>query len=171
MRESECGSQQSSPEWQEESHSERLSKALKVCVSVDPDPADNMQHVESSDGSPLPGIVEPTDEENIGNIPLPAGVEIRPAPSGPRNPTLAYWGLAFGALSDKVYEGLKLLRDATGPERPVQKGHVRVRWTCVSADVMKSHLAFLTSYSRAESRFMTTSLNRDPTQPVFWKHT
>ncbi|USP76320.1 uncharacterized protein yc1106_03594 [Curvularia clavata] len=122
---------QSSPEWQEESHSEILSKALKVLASVGPNPAnDDVQHVESPDGSPLPHIVEPTDEENTGNIPLPSEVEIRPAPSGPRNPTLAYWGLAFGALSDKVYEGLKLLRDATGPERPVQKGHVRVRWTC-----------------------------------------
>lgn len=81
---------------------------------------------------PVPQIIEPIDEVHVGEIPLPSEIEIRSAPTGVRHPTLMYWGLALSALSDKVYEGFKLLRDAVGPERPVPKGYVRVRWACVS---------------------------------------
>ena len=161
----------SSPEWQEESHSEILSRALKALASTVPDQARDKQSVEGTAGFPIPHVVEPADEDHIGKIALPSELEIRPASSGPRHPMLIYWGLAFGALSDKVYEGVKLLRDAIGPERPVPKGHVRVRWTCVSVGVLESQLVLLISYSRVESHFMMISLNSDRTQPVSWKHT
>ncbi|EOA86604.1 uncharacterized protein SETTUDRAFT_153410 [Exserohilum turcica Et28A] len=120
----------SSPEWQEESNSDELQAALRRALNKlvpDLDPGD--QGADTKD-IPVPQIIEPIDEVHVGEIPLPSEIEIRSAPTGVRHPTLMYWGLALSALSDKVYEGFKLLRDAVGPERPVPKGYVRVRWAC-----------------------------------------
>ncbi|KNG46731.1 transcription factor c2h2 [Stemphylium lycopersici] len=126
----------SSPKWQEVSHLELNSEALRRALN------DVVPHLddfkagasESNNNHSVPRIVEPTDIDHVGEIPLPSEVEIRSAPAGVRNPTLIYWGLAFNALSDKVYDGFKLLRDAIGTEQPVPEGHVRVRWTCTCGD-------------------------------------
>ncbi|KAI4688226.1 uncharacterized protein J4E84_005156 [Alternaria hordeiaustralica] len=78
----------------------------------------------------VPTIVEPSIDDHVGEIPLPPEAEIRMASSEGRNTTLRYWGLALSALSDKAYEGFRLLRDTFGTEPPVPQGHVRVRWNC-----------------------------------------
>ncbi|KAI4921132.1 uncharacterized protein J4E92_008118 [Alternaria infectoria] len=78
----------------------------------------------------VPTIVEPSIDDHVGEIPLPPEAEIRMASPEGRNTTLRYWGLALSALSDKAYEGFRLLRDTFGTEPPVPQGHVRVRWTC-----------------------------------------
>ncbi|KAI0571197.1 hypothetical protein TUN199_10933 [Pyrenophora tritici-repentis] len=119
-----------SPEWTEVNHSDKLREALKeVLGSTIPKLEDD--HAEGvTPRQTLPEIIEPVEDEHIGEIPLPSEVEIRSAPTNVRSPTLLYWGLALSALSDKAYEGFKLLRDAFGTEPPVPRGHVRVRWTC-----------------------------------------
>jgi len=122
-----------SPEWTEVDHSDELREALtKALGSAIPDMEENGVEV-TVPNRPLPRIVEPVETEHIGEIPLPSEVEIRSAPVNGRSPTMMYWGLALSALSDKAYEGFKLLRDALGTELPVPQGHVRVRWTCVGA--------------------------------------
>lgn len=126
----------SSPELQEASHSEALREALKTLSDVVSDPGNGDQDIGDTQDPAMNHFVEPVNEDCIGDIVLPSETEIRSAPSGMRNPVLMYWALAFGALSDKVYEGFKLLRDAVGPERPVPRGHVRVRWTCVSVNLL-----------------------------------
>ncbi|KAH7556370.1 hypothetical protein BM1_05804 [Bipolaris maydis] len=121
----------SSPDSQEASHSEVLREALRALGNVVSDPGNGDQSIgDTQDPTTVHGPVELLDENCIGDILLPSETEIRSAPSGVHNPALMYWALAFGALSDKVYEGFKLLRDVVGPERPVPRGHVRVRWTC-----------------------------------------
>ncbi|RMZ68486.1 transcription factor c2h2 [Pyrenophora seminiperda CCB06] len=125
----------SSPEWTEVNHSDELRsdelrEALKkIARSSFADIEDENGEVISPNRS-LPTIVEPVEDIHVGEIPLPSEVEIRSPPIHIRSPTLMYWGLAFSALSDKAYEGFKLLRDTFGSERPVPQGHVRVRWTC-----------------------------------------
>ncbi|KAF2848479.1 hypothetical protein T440DRAFT_480815 [Plenodomus tracheiphilus IPT5] len=78
----------------------------------------------------LPVIIEPTNEEAIGEISLPSDLELRSVPADNRNMTLRLLNLAISALSDKAYEGFKILRDRYGAEPPVPPGHVRVRWEC-----------------------------------------
>lgn len=126
----------SSPELQEASHSEVLRKALRALGDDVSDPGNGDQGIADTQDPTVHRLVESVDEDCIGDIMLPSETEIRSAPSGVRSPALMYWALAFGALSDKVYEGFKLLRDVVGPERPVQRGHVRVRWTCVSVNLL-----------------------------------
>jgi hypothetical protein len=103
-----------------------------------------LEHVDSrsenvgddSNNPSVPVIVEPPISDQVGDIPLPPETEIRLAPLESRSPTLRYWGLALSALSDKAYEGFKVLRDTFGAEPPVPQGHVRVRWTCVSNSIL-----------------------------------
>lgn len=85
------------------------------------------------DKQEIPRVVEPLDDEHVGEIQLPSEVEIRSSPAVGRNSTLRFWGLAIGALADKAYEGFTLLRHQYGTETPVAVGHVRVRWTCVGS--------------------------------------
>ncbi|KAL1798461.1 hypothetical protein ACET3X_002498 [Alternaria dauci] len=103
---------------------EALGRALGKVIPNNEDVEDDMKELS------VPRIIEPLDTEHIGEIPLPSEVEIRSAPLGGRSPTLMYWGLALSALSDKAYEGFRLLRDTFGTEPAVPQGHVRVRWTC-----------------------------------------
>jgi hypothetical protein len=120
----------SSPEWAEVDHPDQLREALgRMLGSVVP----SIDVEETNEERSLPRIVEPVDSGQIGEIPLPANVEIRSAPVGVRSPAFMFWGLALSALSEKAYEGFKLLRDTFGTEPPVPQGHVRVRWTCVSS--------------------------------------
>jgi hypothetical protein len=125
----------SSPEWQEASHSDVLRKALRALGNAASNQDNGEKGIEDTQDLSASHVNEPINEDRVGEILLPSETEIRSVPSGVHNPTLTYWVLAFGALSDKVYEGFKLLRDALGPEQPVPRGHVRVRWTCVSANV------------------------------------
>ncbi|EUC45147.1 hypothetical protein COCMIDRAFT_37109 [Bipolaris oryzae ATCC 44560] len=120
----------SSPELQEASHSEVLREALRALSDIVSDPSNGNQGIDDTQDPAVHRLAEPVNKDCIGDIVLPSETEIRSAPSGVRNPALVYWALAFGALSDKVYEGFKVLRDVVGPERPVPRGHVRVRWTC-----------------------------------------
>ncbi|CAN9225493.1 hypothetical protein CUC08_Gglean002805 [Alternaria sp. MG1] len=117
-----------SPDWEEVDHSEELRQALgRALGKVIPDDEDVEDDTTELS---VPRIIEPLDSEHVGEIPLPSEVEIRSAPFGKRSPTLMYWGLALSALSDKAYEGFRLLRDTFGTEPAVPQGHVRVRWTC-----------------------------------------
>jgi hypothetical protein len=120
-----------SPEWSEVDPEDELREALGRALG--PRFEDDEDVVETTHQGSIPIIVGPIDEECIGEIPLPSEIEIRPAPASLRSPVLMFWGLALSALSDKVYEGFKLLRDSYGAEPPVPQGHVRVRWTCVSS--------------------------------------
>jgi hypothetical protein len=119
-----------SPEWSEVDPEDQLREALGRALGSRFE--DDEDVVETTHQGSIPTIVEPIDER-IGEIPLPSEIEIRSAPAGLRSPVLMFWGLALSALSDKVYEGFKLLRDSYGTEPPVPQGHVRVRWTCVSS--------------------------------------
>ncbi|KAF1833858.1 hypothetical protein BDW02DRAFT_499688 [Decorospora gaudefroyi] len=124
----------SSPEWTEVVQSDELREALRKALGSTLSETDVAE--EATEEQPLPVIVEPVDDDNVGEIPLPSEVEIRSAPLGVRNPALMYWGLTLSALSDKVYEGFKLLRDTFGTEPPVPQGHVRVRWTCSCGEAL-----------------------------------
>ncbi|CAN9200328.1 unnamed protein product [Alternaria alternata] len=103
---------------------EALGRALGKVIPDNEDVEDDTTELS------VPRIIEPLESEHVGEIPLPSEVEIRSAPLGKRSPTLMYWGLALSALSDKAYEGFRLLRDTFGTEPAVPQGHVRVRWTC-----------------------------------------
>jgi hypothetical protein len=122
---------QHSPEWEEVDHSYQLREALGKAFSSIVPAIDNIH--EANEEHTVPRIVEPVESGFLGEIPMPSEVELRSAPTGVRNPALMYWGLALSALSENAYEGFKLLRDTLGTEPPVPKGHVRVRWNCVSA--------------------------------------
>ncbi|CAO2649810.1 Nn.00g011020.m01.CDS01 [Neocucurbitaria sp. VM-36] len=116
------------PQWSEVDPSAELREALR---NVFRPATDSDDEVESPfEERSIPQIVEPVDESQIGEIPFPSDIEIRSAPVGVGSPTLKFWSLAIGALSEKLHEGFKLLKDAYGAEPPVPPGHVRVRWTC-----------------------------------------
>jgi hypothetical protein len=117
----------SSPEWEEVHHTNQLREALGKVLKLDVPGIDKVDEMKEEHS--VPSIVEP---DHIGEIPLPSELEIRSTPSSIRSPALMYWGLALSALSEKAYEGFKLLRNTLGTEPPVPQGHVRVRWTCVS---------------------------------------
>ncbi|KAF1979017.1 hypothetical protein BU23DRAFT_577189 [Bimuria novae-zelandiae CBS 107.79] len=78
----------------------------------------------------IPKIEEPTTDNDVGQFNLPPGLELRSTPAISGNRFSMYCGLAFGAVLDKIVEGLQHLRDAYGSEPPVPANHVRVRWTC-----------------------------------------
>jgi hypothetical protein len=121
------------PVWEEVNRFDKLREALgKALDSVVPRTDDEEARDEERS---VPRIVEPENSDHIGEIPLQSEVEIRSAPTGVRSPALMYWGLALSALSEKAYEGFKLLRDTCGTETPVPQGYVRVRWTCVSVEL------------------------------------
>jgi hypothetical protein len=120
---------QYSPEWTEVDRSDELREALGRALGKVDTKNEEVEH--ETEHLSVPTIVEPLDNEHVGEIPLPSEVEIRSAPAGGRSPVLIYWGLALSALSDKAYEGFRLLRDTFGTEPRVPQGHVRVRWTCV----------------------------------------
>ena len=110
---------------------DELREALKRALDQIESKNDNLD--EEFERPVVPTIVEPSIDDHVGEIPLPPEAEIRTASPGGQNTTLRYWGLALSALSDKAYEGFRLLRDTFGTEPPVPQGHVRVRWTCVSS--------------------------------------
>lgn len=138
----------SSAEWSEVDPSDELREALgKVFRSMghdekekDEDDEDDEEDEEDEDvveRRPLPRIVEPVGQDQVGEIPLPSEVELRSSPVSLQSPTLKFWVLAISALSERVYEGFRLLRDTYGAEPPVSPGHVRVRWTCVSTIISR----------------------------------
>lgn len=115
--------------WSEVDPSDELREALgKVLKST----ADETNLEESHHGQSIPRIVQPDYEGPVGQIPLPSEIEIRSIPVSLKSPTIKFWGLALNALSEKIHEGFKMLRDMYGAEPPVRPGQVRVRWTCVS---------------------------------------
>ncbi|KAF1940118.1 hypothetical protein EJ02DRAFT_350732 [Clathrospora elynae] len=120
--------EKSSTEWLEVDPSDELreavGRALRSTVRS------NNEIEETTEERAIPRIIEPINQENIGEIPLPSELEIRSVPASIRSPALMFWGLALSALSEKAYEGFKLLRNRYGTEPPVPQGHVRVRWTC-----------------------------------------
>jgi hypothetical protein len=119
-----------SPEWAEVDRSDELHEALgRALGKVIPRNGDVENDIREFS---VPKVIEPLDNDHIGEITLPSELEIRSAPLGGRSLTAMYWGLALSALSDKAYEGFRLLRDTFGTEPAVPQGHVRVRWTCVS---------------------------------------
>lgn len=119
-----------SPAWSEVDPSEELREALERAFGTTEDDVDHVHN--NSASRSVPKIEEPVDEDSIGDIPLPFGLEIRSAPFNTRSPMLTFWGLAISALSETLFEGLHALRDRYGSELPVAPNHVRVRWTCVS---------------------------------------
>jgi hypothetical protein len=114
---------------EEASPSEELREALERAFGTTEDDVDHVH--KSSASRSVPRIEEPVDEDDIGNIPMPFGMEIRSAPVNTRNPILTFWGLAISALAERAFDGLHALRDRYGSEPPIPAGHVRVRWTCV----------------------------------------
>jgi hypothetical protein len=117
-----------SPVWSEVDASDELREALENAFGTT---QDDVEPAQSPDHSSIPRIEEPIDE-GVGGISMPANIELRPAPIHTGNPTVAFFGLALGALSEKLFNGLYALRLQYGSEPPVPPNHVRVRWTCVS---------------------------------------
>ena len=120
-------------------------------TSSDPDPSDGIREaleiafgtVEDDLGSSrseasrsIPGTEASFKDGEVGEIPLPAELELKPAPAMFRSPFATFCGLALGAMLDKVVEGAHFVRAAYGGEPPVQPNHVRVRWTCVCISSM-----------------------------------
>ncbi|CAN9333107.1 unnamed protein product [Alternaria alternata] len=157
-----------SPDWEEVDHSEELRQALgRALGKVIPDDEDVEDDTTELS---VPRIIEPLDSEHVGEIPLPSEVEIRSAPFGKRSPTLMYWGLALSALSDKAYEGFRLLRDTFGTEPAVPQGHVRVRWTCSCGEPLPTRTRTTNSFSVrmpsfAEESWLLTCANEGRLTP------
>jgi hypothetical protein len=86
----------------------------------------------SEESKSIPRIEEPVDEQKAADFSLPPEFEIRSERSVRGSPVTTFWGMVLSALSEKAFEGIKVLRDTYGSERPVSPDHVRVRWTCVS---------------------------------------
>jgi hypothetical protein len=121
---------EASPLWSEVDPSDELREALDKAfggVTGDNEPVPNEK------SRNIPRIEEPASEADVGDFSLPPEVEIRTAPSSGRSPITTFWVLALSALSEKVYEGMRALRDTYGSEPVVPPNHVRVRWTCVSS--------------------------------------
>ncbi|KAF2006393.1 hypothetical protein P154DRAFT_518014 [Amniculicola lignicola CBS 123094] len=116
-----------SPAWSEVDPSEELREALERAFG---DVRENLEPVNDSSSLPIPRIEEPVMADNVGEIPLPTGLEIRSAPVNTGNPMLTFWSLALDALIGKAVDGLQLLRDRYGREPAIPPNHVRVRWTC-----------------------------------------
>ncbi|KKY16031.1 putative transcription factor c2h2 [Diplodia seriata] len=85
------------------------------------------------DGSvTLPTLIVPDDDQPDspgGSLWLPSNIEIRPLPEkrSAAHRFLSHAARATLAQLGRVAAGLY---DAYGPEKPVPKDHVRVRWTC-----------------------------------------
>ncbi|KAJ4364147.1 hypothetical protein N0V83_009602 [Neocucurbitaria cava] len=109
------------PVWSEVDPSAELREALGKAFMTAADSDDEIE--ESLEERSVPKIVEPMDEGQVGEIPLPSEVEIRSAPVGTGSPTLKFWSLAISGLSEQIHEGFKLLKDAYGAEPPVAPGH------------------------------------------------
>jgi hypothetical protein len=76
---------------------------------------------------------EPVDlNDEAGVFHLPLAFEIRQATNPVKSPLTIFVGLAFTALSSKIFQGIEWLKENYSSEPPVPRGHVRVRWTCVS---------------------------------------
>jgi hypothetical protein len=115
-------------QWSEVNTSRELREALiRVFGNAAKEDRETQKHVPLS----IPTIVEPIDEHDVGQIPLPSEFEIRLPPTSTGSPLLKYWMLAFSALTDSVHSTFGALLDRYGTERPIPPQHVRVRWTCV----------------------------------------
>lgn len=120
----------SSPSWSEVDGPEELREALERAFgTVD---GDATHQPEKSNTRSIPKIEEPIDQNDVGAILLPPGLELRSPPTHTSSPTLTFWGLALSALSKTLFDGLHALRLRYGAEPPIPPNHVRVRWTCVS---------------------------------------
>ena len=123
------GQYASSPVWSEVDPSEELREALEKAFGTVEDGIKQIH--KSSPSRSVPNLKIPDDEGDIGNIPLPLGLEIRSTPVNTQNLMLTFWGLAISSLSEKLLEGLTWFRNQYGREPPIPVNHVRVRWTCV----------------------------------------
>jgi hypothetical protein len=154
-------------QWSEVNHSEKLLEALHRLGPPVPS-IDNSE--EAIEERSLPKIIEPLDESHVGEIPLPAEVEIRSTPLHSQSSTIRYLALVLSAFSEKAYEGFKYLHSQYGSEPPVPRGHVRVRWTCVSHIVNFHTRSMLIHTSPVASYCTTISLSSDQMQPAYLKH-
>ncbi|KAF1952940.1 hypothetical protein CC80DRAFT_169098 [Byssothecium circinans] len=153
---------EASPVWSEVDPSDELRAALD-------DAFGNINHDErrnSQESRPVPKTQEPVDVDEIGDMALPPGLEIRMPPSTTRSPVTTFWGLALSALSERALEVLSALRDRYGSDPPVPANHVRVRWTCSCGEPL--HDDFIERRPGA-ARLLEAYLNRPrahtPTSP------
>lgn len=79
----------------------------------------------------LPTLNLPEPDSPGGSLWLPSNIEIRPSPEK-RSPVHSFLSHATKATLTQLGRVAAGLYDAYGPEKPVPKDHVRVRWTCVS---------------------------------------
>ncbi|KAJ4351897.1 uncharacterized protein N0V89_007241 [Didymosphaeria variabile] len=120
---------EASPVWSEvgSTDADELREALEEAFGT---VADDLESSLDRTRRSIPSIKEPVNDAEVGMRPLSPGLEIRSAPTTSGNRVALFWGLALGAVLDKVVEGLQHLRDTYGSEPPVPANHVRVRWTC-----------------------------------------
>ncbi|KAF4542542.1 Transcription factor c2h2 [Lasiodiplodia theobromae] len=84
----------------------------------------------SFDGSvTLPTLNLSEPDSPGGSLWLPSNIEIRPLPEK-RSPVHSFLSHATKATLAQLGRVAAGLYDAYGPEKPVPKDHVRVRWTC-----------------------------------------
>ncbi|KAF2186597.1 hypothetical protein K469DRAFT_572058 [Zopfia rhizophila CBS 207.26] len=125
----------------------------------------NVDH--TSGNTSIPAIQEPIDDDSVGEISMPPGLETRSAPTSTKNPAMTFLGLALNALSDKLFEGFQALRDKYGGEPPVPPNHVRVRWTCSCGEPLYDDFI---ERRRGAARLLEAYLNRPrahtPTSPT-----
>lgn len=126
---------EASPIWSEvgSTDADELREALeKAFGTVAHDLEPSLERTKRS----IPSIKEPVNDGEVGMQPLSPGLEIRSAPTMSNNRFALFWGLALGAVLDKVVEALQHLRDTYGSEPPVPADHVRVRWTCSCGEAL-----------------------------------
>ncbi|KAF2124379.1 hypothetical protein P153DRAFT_390417 [Dothidotthia symphoricarpi CBS 119687] len=120
-----------SSRWSEVDGPDELREALQKVLETAPQ---SIQRIGETSERSVPRIVKPDDELNVGEIPLPAELEIRPMIVSTKSSMMTFWGLALSALTEKLHDGFTVLRDSYGAEPRVPPGHVRVRWTCSCGD-------------------------------------
>ncbi|OJD36689.1 transcription factor c2h2 [Diplodia corticola] len=109
------------------------------------------------DGSvTLPTLVVGEPDSPGGSLWLPSNIEIRPLPEK-RSPTYRFLSHAAKAALTQLGRVAVGLYDAYGPEKPVPKDHVRVRWTCTCGQEL--HDDFI-ERRRGAARELEAYLNR-----------
>ncbi|KAF2010568.1 hypothetical protein BU24DRAFT_414141 [Aaosphaeria arxii CBS 175.79] len=112
-----------SPVWSEVSGSGELREALELAFGTVS--SELGQPIPDNAQSSIPRIEEPSAEDQVGEIPILPGIEIRSPPPPPVSPMSTFWGLAVSALSDRLFEGLHAMRLRYGSEPPVPPNHLR----------------------------------------------